>query len=53
MNLVELYKQTPVERHADIKVVGDRVFVKDEDGDHDDPLPEHVADRDDGRQPAA
>ena len=32
MNLVELYQQTPAERHRDIKVVGDRVFVKDADG---------------------
>ena len=33
MNLTELYGQTPVERHQDIKVVGDRVFIKDIDGD--------------------
>lgn len=33
MNLAELYEQTPVERHQDIKVVGDRVFIKDIDGD--------------------
>lgn len=33
MNLVELYAETPVERHKDIKVVGDRVFVRDADGD--------------------
>lgn len=33
MNLVELYEQTPVERHQDIKVVGDSVFIKDADGD--------------------
>ena len=32
MNLVELYQQTPVERHRDIKVVGDRVLVRDADG---------------------
>ena len=32
MNLVELYEQTPVERHKDIKVVGDRVLVRDADG---------------------
>jgi len=32
MNLVELYEQTPVEQHKDIKVVGDRVFVRDADG---------------------
>jgi len=35
MNLVELYEQTPVQRHGDIKVVGDRVFVKDIDGSVD------------------
>lgn len=33
MNLEQLYKQTPVARHKDIKVVGDRVLVKDRDGD--------------------
>ena len=33
MNLVELYEQTPVKRHGDIKVVGDKVLVKDADGD--------------------
>ena len=33
MNLVELYEQTPVEQHKDIKVVGGRVFVRDADGD--------------------
>ncbi len=33
MNLVKLYKQTPVARHKNIKVVGDRVFVRDTDGD--------------------
>jgi len=33
MNLVELYEQTPVEQHKDIKVVGDRVFFKDADDD--------------------
>lgn len=38
MNLVELYKQIPVERHHDIKVVGDKVFVKDADGDIDEYL---------------
>jgi len=32
MNLIELYKQVPVERHGDIKVVGERVFVKDTEG---------------------
>lgn len=38
MNLVELYEQTPVERHKDIKVVGDRVLVKDVDGSVDEYL---------------
>jgi len=38
MNLVELYQQTPVERHQNIKVVGDRVFVKDIDGNVDEYL---------------
>lgn len=38
MKLVELYKQTPVERHDDIKVVGDRIFVKDAAGDVDEYL---------------
>ena len=33
MNLVELYEQTPVQRHKDINVVGDRVLVRDADGD--------------------
>ena len=33
MNLVELYKQTPVEKHKDIKVIGNRVFVKDTEED--------------------
>ena len=33
MNLVKLYAETPVERHKDIKVAGDRVFVRDADGD--------------------
>lgn len=33
MNLVDLYEQTPVKRHRDIKVLGDRVLVKDTDGD--------------------
>lgn len=32
MNLVELYEQTPVERHQDIRVVGDRVLARDADG---------------------
>ena len=35
MNLVELYKQIPVERHQDIRVVGDRIFVKDTGGSVD------------------
>jgi len=38
MNLIDLYKQTPVERHSDIKVVGDRVFVKDAEGNIDEYL---------------
>jgi hypothetical protein len=38
MNLVELYEQTPVEKHKDIKVVGNRVFVKDDDGSVDEYL---------------
>jgi len=38
MNLAELYKQTPVERHGDIKVVENRVFVKDRDGNVDEYL---------------
>ena len=38
MNLVELYQQVPVERHQDIKVVGDRVLVKDADGNVDEYL---------------
>ena len=33
MNLEELYKQTPVERHKDIKTIEDKVLVKDADGD--------------------
>lgn len=32
MNLIELYKQTPIEQHSQIKVVGDRVFVVLPDG---------------------
>lgn len=31
MNLVELYEQTPVEKHRDIVVSGDRVFLDDEE----------------------
>ena len=33
MNLAELYAQTPVEKHQDIKVAGDKVFVKGVGGD--------------------
>jgi len=33
MNLVELYQETPVEKHKDTRVIGNRVFVRDEDGD--------------------
>lgn len=32
MNLRELYDKVPVEQHKNIKVIGDRVFVKDADG---------------------
>ena len=32
MNIVELYQQTPVEEHQNIKVVGDRVVVRDTEG---------------------
>jgi len=32
MNIVELYRQVPVARHGDIKVQGDRVYVKQPDG---------------------
>ncbi|KKN58165.1 hypothetical protein LCGC14_0555060 [marine sediment metagenome] len=32
MNLVELYEQTPVERHQDIVVDGNKVFVRDAEG---------------------
>ena len=31
MNIVELYKQTPVERHHEIVVSGDRVFFDGEE----------------------
>ena len=31
MNLVELYKQTPVERHSEIVVSGDKLFFEDEE----------------------
>ena len=44
MNLEELYRQIPVERHKDIKVVGDRVFVKDIDGN----VEEYLIDEQDG-----
>ncbi len=32
MNLMELYKEAPVENHHDIKVSGSRVFVRGADG---------------------
>lgn len=35
MNIVELYKKTPVERHKDIKVVGERVLFRAPDGSID------------------
>ncbi len=38
MNLVELYRQTSVERHQNIRVLGDRVFVKNADGSSDEYL---------------
>ena len=38
MNLVELYQQTPVERHEEIQVKGERVFVKSVDGSVDEYL---------------
>ena len=38
MNLNELYRLTPLERHGDIKVVGDRVFIKDAGGTVDEYL---------------
>jgi len=38
MNLVELYEQTPVNRHENIRVVGDRVLVRDVDGSVDEYL---------------
>ena len=31
MNLVELYKQTPVERHSEIVVSGGRLYFDDEE----------------------
>ncbi|GAJ23246.1 unnamed protein product [marine sediment metagenome] len=33
MNIIELYEQTPVEMHKDIKVAGDKVYIRDADGD--------------------
>ena len=38
MTLVELYAQTPVEQHANINVVGGRVYVKNPDGSIDEYL---------------
>lgn len=38
MNLKELYKQTAVERHKDIQVSRDRVFIKGTDGNIDEYL---------------
>lgn len=38
MNLIELYDQTPVDRHKDIKVIGDKVLVKDTEGNVDEYL---------------
>lgn len=32
MNIVELYQKMPVDKHGDIKVMEDRVFVKQGDG---------------------
>lgn len=32
MNLVELYAQTPVGKHDSIKVVDNKVYVRDADG---------------------
>jgi hypothetical protein len=31
MNLTELYAATPVEKHGDIRVVGERVIVRSDD----------------------
>lgn len=31
MNIIELYKQTPVERHQEIVISGDRVFFDNEE----------------------
>lgn len=38
MNLIEIYQQIPAERHSDIRVAGDKVFVKDADGNIDEYL---------------
>lgn len=38
MTLVELYAQTPVEQHANIRVAGERVYVKNHDGSLDEYL---------------
>ena len=38
MNLAELYEKTPIARHKDIKVSGDKVFVKDTNGSVDEYL---------------
>ncbi len=38
MNLIELYEKIPVDRHKDIKVIADRVFVKDVEGNTDEYL---------------
>ena len=35
MNLIDLYSQTPVERHGDIRVSGDRVMARGSDGNMD------------------
>ncbi len=35
MNLTELYAATPVEKHGDIRVVGERVIVRSSDGGYD------------------
>lgn len=32
MNLIELYQQTPVEKHKDIIVREDQVYIRDVDG---------------------
>ena len=32
MNLVDLFTQTPIERHKNIKVRGDQVYIIDDDG---------------------